>query len=307
MPAANGGVVFDIKHYAIHDGPGIRTTVFLKGCPLKCLWCANPESQHAAPEILFDQEKCSLCRECSHACPQGVISFLADHRVHDRKRCEGCGVCIQACSSEAIELCGYGVDVKTLWEKIEDDRAFWDRSGGGVTLSGGEPLLQHAFVSDFLALCQRRYVHTAIETSGFVSQALFEKVLPHVDLVIFDIKTNHPDTHKECTGVSNDGILSNLKKLLSSPKDVLVRIPLIPGLNDAPQDLEAIGKLLSEARSQVNLEVLPYHRLGEKKYEKLALTYGLKRVQPPTTNQLAQAINIFKRYDINCILPVMEK
>lgn len=301
MLAVDEGIVFDIKHYAIHDGPGIRTTVFMKGCPLKCQWCANPESHHVTPEVLFDKYKCILCRECSKVCPHDAISFTMNHRRYDRECCRGCGLCVRACASEAIEQCGYGVDVQTLWKKIKADRVFWDRSGGGVTLSGGEPLRQLSFVSDFLSLCQRRHVHTAIETCGFVSEAPFEKVLRHVDLVIFDIKTTHDGRHEACTGVSNGGILSNLKKLLSGPKEVLVRMPLIPGLNDAPQDLEAIGALLKNARTDVKLEVLPYHRLGAKKYEKLGLEYGLPHIHPPTSTQLTEALNIFRKFGIDCV------
>jgi pyruvate formate lyase activating enzyme len=157
MPETEKAVVFDIKHYAIHDGPGIRTTVFLKGCPLKCQWCSNPESQNADPEVLYNKDNCTLCRECARVCPNAAIEFESGHRRHDLERCAGCGLCVRACLYDAVELCGYEIDVKTLWEQIKADRAFWDRSGGGVTLSGGEPLIQQQFVRAFLSYCQNRH------------------------------------------------------------------------------------------------------------------------------------------------------
>lgn len=298
MRSADKAVIFDIKHYAIHDGPGIRTTVFLKGCPQKCEWCANPESQYVSPEVLYDKNRCTLCHECSNVCLHDAISFMSGRRRYDRKRCQGCGLCVKACSSEAIELCGYTVDVETLWEQIKDDRAFWDRSGGGVTLSGGEPLLQPEFAKQFLAYCQCQYVHTAIETCGHVPEKNIEEVLQYVNLVIFDFKVEDTVTHERITGVPNQQIKKHLLKLLESGRDVLVRMPLIPGCNDSPDNIHKIGEFLEKAKPGTFFEILPYHRLGENKYTRLGREYALSGVKTPDDEQLDSVFVMLSQFDL---------
>lgn len=303
MESGTQGVIFDIKHYAIHDGPGIRTTVFLKGCPLKCRWCANPESQAISPEILFDQDRCTLCGECIRACPGGNIREDGGRRMVDRQKCSGCGRCVEVCVNDAIELSGFSIDLPTLWEKIRDDRVFWERSGGGVTLSGGEPLLQQDFAGEFLDLCRRNGVHTAMETCGQVSETVFARILPLVNLVIMDLKLVDSDRHRTAAGVPNDLIIRNLATLLKSPKDVLVRMPLIPGINNAPGDLKAVGDFLGRARPGVRFELLPYHRLGKKKYEKLGQNFPLNTIAPPTEHQVREALDILSRYHLSLVEP----
>ena len=298
------GILFDIKHYAIHDGPGIRTTVFLKGCPLRCQWCANPESQTPSVELMFNPDRCTLCLDCLEACPSQSIFVREGRRRVDPERCRRCGRCADVCLNEALEVTGYEIEPSRLWEEIKDDRIFWERSSGGVTLSGGEPLIQPEFTEEFLGLCRRSGVHTAIETCGHIPEKEFAAVLPLVDLVIFDYKAASPDRHRSVTGVSNDLIMKNLAVLLKTPGEVLIRMPLVPGVNDAPGDLESIGEILTELRPGVSFELLPYHRLGEKKYKKLGREYRLEDLEPPTGQQMKEALAILERYQLRLIPPV---
>jgi len=292
-------MIFDIKHYAIHDGPGIRTTVFLKGCPLRCQWCANPESQCDKPEIMFDKSQCQKCKACANACPNSAISFKDNHRVYNRSACSGCGQCVAVCPFDAVELCGYPIDAAALWNQIKDDRAFWDRSGGGVTLSGGEPLVQYEFATQFLALCRGLHVHTAIETCGHVRESDFKKALPAADLIIFDFKLDNPERHKAVIGTSNILIKKNLKTLLESNKEALIRIPLIPGYNDMLEEISKICSFIETFRPGAFVEILPYHRLGEKKYGRLGRDYALSGVLPPNQGQIEKIKQNLFEFDLN--------
>ena len=293
------GIIFDIKHYAIHDGPGIRTTVFLKGCPLRCQWCANPESQQLTPEIMFDETLCQQCQACAVVCPNNAIEFKDNYRLYDRTACSACGQCARVCTFDAVELCGYSIDIPDLWKQIKDDRAFWDRSGGGVTLSGGEPLVQHDFAQDFLSLCQEKYVHTAIETCGHVPESHFKRVLAVVDLVIFDFKLENTERHKAVIGTSNQRIKNNLLQLLGSDKEALIRMPLIPGCNDTLEQVRNICLFLEKARKGVSFEILPYHRLGEKKYVRLGRSYELSGTCPPNAAQLKKIATVVDKFDLD--------
>lgn len=301
MAKKDQGMIFDIKHYAIHDGPGIRTTVFLKGCSLRCHWCANPESQLSGPELMFDDTLCRKCRACANICPNGAVEFIDNHRLFIRSRCLGCGQCVEACKFEALKMCGYLIDAHTLWEQVKDDRIFWDRSGGGVTLSGGEPLLQHEFAQQFLSLCREHHVHTAIETCGHVPESQFASVLSFADLIIFDFKLENSELHQESTGFHNTLIKNNLDHALKSNTNVLVRMPLIRDYNDMPEELKRLARFIEKRRPGVGFEMLPYHRLGEKKYERLGRQYKLENIEAVSPRELQMAKEGLKDFDIKLI------
>lgn len=297
------GHIFDIKRYAIHDGAGIRTTVFFKGCPIRCRWCANPESQKNSIELAYISGECIQCGGCVNACPQNALKITDAGVKIDRRSCDVCGKCVAICPAAALQLMGRTVSLKELYAEVASDRPFWERSGGGVTISGGEPLAQIDFAKDFLMLCRENYIHTAIETSLHVPTEALKAVLPHVNQVICDIKIMDDDKHKVYTGASNQLILKNIAEVLSSGAEVLVRMPLIPGVNDDQQNLEAVGTFLEKQRSNVQLELLPYHRMGEDKYKRLDRSYEMDEIQPSTLEEMAKAIEILAKFDISVIQP----
>lgn len=292
------GLIFDIQRYAIHDGPGIRTTAFLKGCPVRCQWCANPESQQSAPEISYLGNDCIHCGSCAQICPQKAVTVSENSHFIDRGACDLCGQCVNICPGEALQILGSYVSPAELFDEMATDHPFWKRSGGGITLSGGEPLAQPEFVLAFIKLCRENYVHTLIETCLHVPQNIIKDVLLQADDIICDIKIMDEDRHKAFIGVSNELILENLAFLLNSGKPVLVRIPLIPSINDDRDNLEATGVLLSANRHNVQLELLPYHRLGESKYARLGRTYGLADIVPPSDEDMDKAKRELLRFNI---------
>jgi len=266
------GTIFRIAHYTIHDGPGIRTTVFLKGCPARCLWCCSPESQLPAPETAKKKERCRACDPC----------------CGDPEKCPG----------EALETIGRQVSPGELLAEVMRDAPFWRRSGGGVTVSGGEPLAQPGFLAAFLELCKARYIHTAIETSLFCSRGALERVLGLLDFVQFDIKAMDPRLHRELTGLDNAEMLGNARFLLQSGKPLLARIPLVPGCNDGEENLRALGSFLGEHRPGVELEILAYHRMGVGRYEDLGREYALPGTKPPKREEMERAERILQEYPI---------
>jgi len=251
------GLIFDIQRYAIHDGPGIRTTAFLKGCPIRCKWCANPESQQSAPEISYLANDCIHCHSCARICPQKAIAVSENSPVMDRGVCDLCGLCIEICPADALQMIGRHVTPAELFDDMAADQPFWKRSGGGITLSGGEPLAQPDFVSAFLQLCRENYVHSVIESCLHAPRSIIKDVLFQADQIICDIKIMDANRHKAFIGVSNELILENLAILLQSGKPVLVRIPLIPSINDDRDNLVATGRFLSANRQNLRLELLP--------------------------------------------------
>lgn len=301
MEKATKGLIFDIQRYAIHDGPGIRTIAFLKGCPIQCQWCANPESQKPKPEITFLDKDCINCGTCVEVCPKNAVKLDAHSRLIDRNSCDLCGQCVERCPSEAIKMMGRYITVKDLFEEMATDAPFWERSSGGVTLSGGEPLMQPAFVLSFLKLCKDNYVHTVIETALHAPRQIIKDVLCKADEIICDLKIMNDKQHTSLIGVSNKTILGNLSFLLKSGKPVLVRMPLIPSINNDEDNLKAVGAFLSAGGQKVHMELLPYHRMAQSKYDRLKKTYQMKNILPPTQEEMDQAIKELKKFNITMV------
>ena len=281
------GIIFDVKRYAIHDGPGIRTTVFLKGCPLQCQWCQNPEGIEPGPEIFVRQKLCAEdCDACVSACPQGAISKDGNSIEIDRAKCDFCGKCEDACVYEALEIVGREVTVAEALAEMERDRVFFDESGGGITFSGGEPLMQLDFLLALLPEIKKRNIHVTLDTSGFVSFKDLERVSDQVDLFLYDLKIMDDEKHKEYTGVSNRIILENLRELTERGKPVAVRIPLISGVNDDDQSIQLLTEYLRSLKNIKQISLLPYHSGGCEKYRNLRKEDSLKTFQPPSGKRI---------------------
>ncbi len=283
------GIIFNIQRYSIHDGPGIRTTVFLKGCPLRCFWCQNPESQDLKPEILLDRKKCNLCGTCLAICPTGAARLSEEQITIDRKACKGCGKCVEVCPNEARRLVGNPVTVDEVMNHVLRDVRFYENSGGGVTLSGGEPTAQPRFALAILQKCKEAGLHTTLDTCGCASWATMKKLLDDVDLVLYDIKHMDPRKHREATGKDNRLILRNLMRI-GVHKPLRIRVPLIPGFNDGPEEVRAIVHFVKEEINSVPIDLLPYNKLGENKYDLLDKNHSPLQSQEESYLQALQAI-----------------
>ncbi|AEG58762.1 (2S)-3-sulfopropanediol dehydratase activating enzyme [Desulforamulus ruminis] len=285
------GIVFNIQRYSVHDGPGIRTIVFLKGCPLHCRWCANPESQSLQPELAYNDHKCIGIQECGYclkACTTGAIREKDDKIVIDREGCNHCGQCAEICPSRALNMYGKTMSVDEVLNLVEQDSSFYSRSGGGITLSGGEPLVQSEFAAALLKEAKKRRMNTAIETCGYADWDRLERVCEYTDTVLYDIKCIDRAKHKEYTGVDNEIILENFKRLCERfpDKSILVRTPVIPGFNDSEGDIGAIVEFI-KGYPNVKYELLAYHRLGEPKYTYIGKDYTLKGMAPMQEERMA--------------------
>ncbi len=294
MKGETTGRVFNIQRYSIHDGAGIRTLVFLKGCPLRCLWCSNPESQKGQPELGFIESRCAGVEACGapcvSACPVAAIRLNeAGKAVIDRGKCDVCGMCAEACSNDALKVVGQEMTVAEVMAEVEKDRPFYRRSGGGVTIGGGEPLAQHRFTAELLETARESYLHTAIETCGHATWPHFAAVLEHVDLLQFDVKHMDPVRHEELTGQSNELILDNLRKVSSikSPQDVIIRIPVVPGYNDSVENIGATAEFAAGLGFR-SIELIPYHRMGTSKYAQYGMAYPLTGCEPPSDADMAR-------------------
>jgi len=298
------GVVFNIQDYAVDDGPGIRKLIFLKGCPLRCAWCSNPESQKFTPEVEFFAQKCIRCGRCLQACPEGAINIdlsVENGFKIDRSRCNACLRCAAQCPSGALREIGCVMTLDEVMREVVKDRSYYRTSGGGVTLSGGEPLAQPRFALKILEQCYQNNIHTAIETAGYVPWADLEAVLPYTDLIIYDVKHWEENAHRRMTGKSNRRILQNLKRLSESDREILIRVPLIPSFNTDSETLTEIAKLLADIRIK-RVSFLPFHQFGKSKYHRLSRKYTyehhpnlLSFHQSPT---LEEAKRIFERFGL---------
>jgi pyruvate formate lyase activating enzyme len=267
--------VFDIERYALEDGPGIRTVVFFKGCNLRCTWCQNPESHEAAPQVMYDRGRCTACGRCVSACPEAAIADTPPWGfLTDEARCAVCGTCIEVCFQAARRIAGKMMTSEEILAEIRRDRPFYESSGGGVTFSGGEPLLYPAAVVELARACRAEGIHTALETAGHVPWKRLEGVLPWIDLLYFDFKHIDPTVHRAVTGVSNELILANLRRAAESCANLVVRIPVIPGVNADAETQAAMLAYLAGETAVRNVELLPFHRLGGNKYEALGLEYA---------------------------------
>jgi pyruvate formate lyase activating enzyme len=293
------GLVFDIERFAIHDGPGIRTTLFLKGCPLACWWCHNPESLAPRPQLALFEDKCIGCGRCFEACPNGVHERLSDgSRALHRERCAACGRCVQTCFAEALVMEGRELGVDEAMTELRKDMPFYASSGGGITLSGGEPMLQVAFSEAVLRACRAEGIHTALDTSGHAPWADYEKVLPFVDLVLYDFKLADSEAHRKYTGVDNELIRENLARIDERGMPIEVRIPVIPGINDSQENIEESARFLAGLKGIQRVALLPYHGLGESKYPRVGRTYRLDGLASPSRERMEQIASWISRYGI---------
>lgn len=288
-------MIFDIKKFAVHDGPGIRTTVFVKGCPLRCPWCHNPEGLSRKREIALDPRKCIGCRACLENCERGghEIGPNGEHLYHI-ERCVLCGACAQGCYAGAIEMVGEEKTAQEVMDVVIRDQPFYDNSGGGLTLSGGEPLYQPAFAEAILRLCRKAGISTTIESSCAAPWATLERLISLVDMWMCDVKHVDPAKHRDLVGADNGVILNNLRKLCKIA-DVMLRLPLVPGLNDDEAGLRALGAFVREVNPRRGLEVMPYHRLGEGKYERIQKTYSLDELPAATDGDIRRAADLLHK------------
>lgn len=283
-PNAQSGYIFNIQRYSLHDGPGIRTVVFLKGCPLRCRWCSNPESQQRFPELAYNNSKCIGCQACflcKEACAYGAIKQNAAGAIEiDRSLCGNCLECTAPCPSKALHTFGQLMSVPEIIKAVEADSLFYTRSGGGLTISGGEPLMQADFVTEIIKEAKKRRINATIETCGYAAWADLKRVGENLKTIIYDIKSLNADKHKRFTGVTNELICDNLIRLRREFPDlhILVRTPVIPGFNDTKTDIKAILSFLKHLPN-TSYELLPYHRLGQQKYQYLGRSYPMKDVQ----------------------------
>lgn len=292
-------LIFDIKRYAINDGPGIRMVVFLKGCNLDCIWCHNPESISLQQERLYAQSKCIACGTCIAACPEKAITLKQDGIETDSTLCKLCGKCAEVCPTTAIELSGKQMSIPEILQEIEKQRVFFDQSGGGVTFSGGEPLLHPEFLIELLDECGRRGIHRAVDTAGLINTAILLEVAKRTDLFLFDLKMMNSQKHQKWIGVPNEKILENLKILAGTGANINIRIPLIGGVNDDEQNLNESARFtasLSGEKKKVNL--LPYHKIAQAKYEKLGRPEDFRLLEEPSKEIQQRAVTIFKKFGV---------
>lgn len=307
------GKVFDIQGFTVNDGPGVRTEIFLKGCPLRCLWCHSPESQAPYPQVAWYEVRCigvKDCGDCLKVCPQGALKkgkviYSKTQKAEiqiielDREACDNCGKCTEVCQAEALAMAGKDMTVAELMARIDKDRPFFRRSGGGVTISGGEPMLQKKFTKALLKECKNQGLHTCLDTSGYAKWEHYKDILQYVDLVLYDIKHMDTEQSRVLTGVPNELILENARKMAANGVALQIRIPIIPGYNDSEENLRAASQFCLELGPAVKLvQILPYHRLGAVKYESLQKKYALASLEPPSNEHMDNCKKLIESYGL---------
>ena len=290
--------IFEIKRFAVHDGDGIRTTVFFKGCPLKCVWCHNPEGIDFKPELAYYENKCINCGECIRVCPNNAHTIEKGVHIFNRKKCTGCGNCEEVCLGNALTLYGEEVTEDELLPKLLEDKEFYENSNGGVTLSGGECLMQSDFCAELLKKLKENGINTAIDTCGFVPQQAIDKVIPYTDVFLYDMKAYDEDIHIKCTGYSNKLILENIKYIDSCNKAIEVRIPYVPDYNS--DQIEKIAVFLKDLNNLTKVRILPYHNYAGSKYTSLAKENTLP-TKLPTDSEMEDARTILRKYGLKVV------
>ncbi len=264
--------IFEIQTFSLHDGPGIRTTVFFKGCPLRCKWCSNPEGLEIRPTLSYQIKKCTQCLACSNVCPSGALSAENGKLIVQHDKCTACGLCLEICPTQALKLYGYPAEAEDIIVRVKKDKAYFDKSGGGITLSGGEVMMQPQFTLQLLQLAKQEKIHTCIETCGYGKQEDYKKILPFVDLFLFDYKLSNEAAHVAYTGKSNQKILENLDFICKNGAKVCLRLPIIPEINDNTAHFKAIVEVSQKYEAIKSVELMPYHNWGQHKYEEIGLT-----------------------------------
>lgn len=287
------GLIFNIQKFCINDGPGIRTTVFFKGCPLRCKWCHNPESNRISHDLLFSADKCILCRKCEAVCEQGVHIFEKKH-ILDRTVCVACKRCESICPVNALEIAGKGMSIQEILKTVLSDKEFFEDSGGGLTLSGGEPFLQYEFMLELLKKAKENSLHTCVETCGFTDREKLLEASQYVDIFLFDYKHSDSVLHKQYTGAENEKILNNLKLLNEKGCKIILRCPIIPDVNDTQEHFRAIGELADSLKNIIGIEIAPYHELGISKGERLGKKINSFTV--PEKEDVLRYIEEIKKY-----------
>ncbi|ODA39349.1 glycyl-radical enzyme activating protein [Desulfosporosinus sp. BG] len=292
------GKIINLMKYSIHDGPGIRTTVFFKGCPLSCLWCHNPESQCLGQELMYWPERCIGCGQCLEICPHGAVTVIAGKLAYRRDQCQACGACCKVCHAGVRELAAKTMSVREVMAAIEKDLIFYDESGGGVTFSGGEAFMQPVFLLELLKECRKKEIHTTLETCGYVNHELLHRMSAWVDLFLYDVKLMDSQKHQSVTGVSNELILANLRWLAEHHPQVIVRVPIIPGINDDQETLQQLGEFVASLQRITELHLLSYHKAGSDKYQRLGRTYQLPDLQSPDNERMGQIKGQLERFGL---------
>jgi len=292
-------LIFNIQRFSIHDGPGIRTLVFFKGCPLRCAWCSNPEGQSLKKDRIYIEEKCLYCHKCIDVCPNNAIKIIKNKLIWKKKLCDFCGKCEDSCYANTIKIYGEFVDSDYVFNEIKKDLIFYIKSNGGVTFGGGEPLLWPDFIKEVSEKCKTENIHTAIETCGFTAWRNFQKILPVTDMILYDLKHMDPEIHKKICRKSNKIILENLKKLAATDlKKIIIRIPVIPGINDSIKNIQNTAYFVSKLNvKEINL--LPYFKYHLKKYDRLNREYELLNLNPPAEEEMFRLKSVFEKYDLN--------